>query len=1241
MIVVPPFLKRFQKEAKECLALGYGKKIEFSRGTYQVEIEDPISHETFWIFLQFDERGRLKDHLCSCSQSESGRGCLHQAIAFFHVHSHHNTPLHTRFERSLWNKLCFQYALNYPEISAESLKTTDDETYIYLDSNKKPIFSIKAPLSDIKTIILEREPETEENSLKFSNLPLEELTDWQEGQISPQLSYELSFWSDLAKWLFSMQEAKISYEISFKLAKNKVPNGLKVSFPDVIINWLLPENILIEIIQSLKTVKSPLSVHYILKSEIEHITYDEDLQTFCVVATKDGSGSKHQGITLGEWTYIPDDGFYLKKQRFPSKLEELSEVEKNLNEHSDILKSLLVDCVVRENPISVSYQLFFDENKNLHIIEYLFTPGDLSSSCRHTFGSWVYMSKGDHHPRGFYNVEERLFSDIETIIPPIEIPNFIAQHRTWLNSQEGFKTHLKPIETDLSYCIRENGSLLLTNRLTIESPQDEIIEFDRWAYIPKEGFYYETGLETNLHLYLNVPIPPDQIPLFISRNKEELLLIENFFTEKCPITKTSLKIEINQDGEIEVIPQYDPLPAYKGKKIFFFDGFTYIDGEGFYELPTLIRLPEKFSHHVTIEASSISSFIEEDLDKLTPYITFIDPRLCKAKKKQLVANSIELIENDTKHNYALQLDYQTELGTLSLDSLWHSIHQDQKFIFSNAGLIDLSDKQFAWLKTLKKHNIEKKQKKLRLSTLELLRLNAFDEIVVAPGEDPPHKNALALFKQLTEFQVPEEPNIRELKSQLRPYQMIGVHWLWFLYRHGLSGLLCDDMGLGKTHQAMALIAACKHYWKEKKKKDSPIFLIVCPTSVIYHWQEKIHKYLPKLKVWTFHGSNRDLSSFAKGNDVLLTSYGIWRNEIKALSGIKFEIAIFDELQIAKNQTSRIYHTLLKANVQMRLGMTGTPIENRLRELKTLFDLILPSYMPSDQDYRNFFIRPIEKGGDQSRKSLLSRLIKPFVLRRKKEDVLLDLPEKIEEIAHCDLSPDQQSLYIQVLASSREKILDELNDNSVPIPYIHIFALLANLKQICDHPAAFLKEPENYKNYTCGKWNLFIELLEEARESGQKVVVFSQYLNMLDIIELYLNENSIGYATIRGSTTNRGAEVARFNTDKNCEVFVASLQAAGLGIDLTAASVVIHYDRWWNAAKEKQATDRVHRIGQTRGVQVFKLITKGTLEEHIDAMIEKKTRLLEDVIGTDNYQVMKKFDRQEMIELFQAFPTEEV
>ena len=344
------------------------------------------------------------------------------------------------------------------------------------------------------------------------------------------------------------------------------------------------------------------------------------------------------------------------------------------------------------------------------------------------------------------------------------------------------------------------------------------------------------------------------------------------------------------------------------------------------------------------------------------------------------------------------------------------------------------------------------------------------------------------------------------------------------------------------------------------------------------------------------------------------------------------MAIFDEIQLAKNHLSLLYASLIQIEAPIKIGLTGTPLENHLRELKSLLDIVLPGYMPNDTNYFNMFIKPIEKEESQLAKALLHRLVQPFMLRRKKDDVLLDLPEKIEEISHTDLHPTQRKLYHDVLEQAHETVIRDLKDEGKLIPYIHIFALLSSLKKIANHPALFLKKTDEYKKYHSGKWELFLELLQEALGSEQKVVVFSHFLGMLDIIEAHLKEKGIGYASIRGATIHRREEIERFRTDPQCQVFVASLQAGGLGIDLTSASVVIHYDRWWNAARENQATDRVHRIGQTRGVQVFKLVTLHTVEERIHEMIERKKRRMEEIVGQDDAQVIKTLSRDELIEL---------
>jgi len=313
-------------------------------------------------------------------------------------------------------------------------------------------------------------------------------------------------------------------------------------------------------------------------------------------------------------------------------------------------------------------------------------------------------------------------------------------------------------------------------------------------------------------------------------------------------------------------------------------------------------------------------------------------------------------------------------------------------------------------------------------------------------------------------------------------------------------------------------------------------------------------------------------------------------------------------------------------------MTGTPIENRLGELKALMDLTLPGYLGKDANFERRYVKPIENHEDEERRVQLSKLISPFTLRRKKDSVLNDLPPKIEDIRTCTLSEDQVKLYRDAISARGNELLKHLQQAEKTIPYIHIFALLNLLKQICNHPALVKGKINAYQDFQSGKWDLFRELLQESLDNGQKVVVYSQFLTMIDIMEQYLTEMNIDFVSLTGKTTDREKIIQRFNDDPACRVFVGSLKAGGVGIDLVAASVVIHYDRWWNAAKEDQATDRVHRIGQKRGVQVFKLVTEGTLEEKIAAIISKKRNLMDSVIEESDPAVMTSFTRDELIEL---------
>lgn len=1244
-MTLPDFLKSFAVESERYLQEGLIGEIDFSGPTYQVQMQDLVSGEQIWAFLQLDSRGQIKDSFCSCNEGEDLTHCPHIAAAYLAIYRNSQLPLHLRFENSLWYQLCRLYGERLGD-SVKQLQLIEPGHYVLNSVGGKQIFFVKAKTAAailrLKAIIEERPEETEETSLKFSNLPPEEIVLWREGRPSAYLIYELSFWNDFAHWLMLMQDSGANYTLNFNYSPKQIPNEVLIDFPEVEMNFYISEAKLPELIPSLAHVKSPLIVHNAPQESIERITYDKKSRSLLIELKKPqtpySSNAPSKSISLEGWFYVPEDGFYAKDPHQLLAIPQLTgqQVSEALNEHHEVIRNLLEGTILHEEHASVSYSLAFDAQWNLHITAYVFNVGDLSQSFSYHFGDWAYIDDD-----GFYKLDNMHFDSVEKMIPQSSVAEFVRQERVWLNTQEGFQTHLVSIEAQLTYSINKDKQLIFQRRVAVKDKPHATKDFGQWIYVAGQGFYSKISQQIGLPLRPNIAISADQIPLFIRINRDELHSVPGFFSDHCPVEKMKLNIELSPQNEILISPEYELYPSYSGVNIIFFDNFAYVEGQGFHEVPINPRIPERYRHATQIEAGNLELFLDYEIEELLFSAVTVDPRLLKPSQLDLVAKSIVKPTSQGQEWYELKLYYRSKHAFVPLAQLWEAQKQKKRFVFSEAGLIDIKQESFNWIKLIPKSRLDKRSNILQLSTLELIRLNAIEGLSVEAANEEEQLLSEQLLTEITDFLIPQAPDLTGLNSNLRNYQENGVRWLWFLYTHHLSGLLCDDMGLGKTHQAMALLAAIRNEWKQKKQIDPNHklhFLVVCPTSVIYHWQEKLSMFLPGIRICTFHGSNRSLEDFHHEYDILLTSYSIWRIENALLSKVLFEVAIFDEIQIAKNHSSRVHSSLLSVQTSMRLGLTGTPIENNLRELKALFDIVLPTYMPSDADFRQLFVKPIEREGNLQKRDILSRFIKPFMLRRKKEDVLLDLPEKTEEIAHCVLEPDQAALYASILKQSRENLIKQLEDSNTPVPYIHVFALLSNLKQICNHPAVYLKEPGEYKNYQSGKWNLFVELLDEARESRQKVVVFSQYLLMLDIFEEYLNELGIGFATIRGATTNRGEQIRRFNNDPDCEVFIGSLQASGLGIDLTAGSVVIHYDRWWNAARENQATDRVHRIGQTRGVQVFKLVTKDTFEEKIDQLIMRKGRLMEEVVSVDDHNLVKQFDRNELIQLLQFVDT---
>lgn len=471
----------------------------------------------------------------------------------------------------------------------------------------------------------------------------------------------------------------------------------------------------------------------------------------------------------------------------------------------------------------------------------------------------------------------------------------------------------------------------------------------------------------------------------------------------------------------------------------------------------------------------------------------------------------------------------------------------------------------------------------------------------------------------------EEPE--SLSRIMRNYQKDGYKWLRTLETWKFGGILADDMGLGKTLQMIAVLLAGKN---EGKKGTS---LIVCPSSLVYNWGTEFEKFAPELRVFMVTGNQEERQKRLEGwkeADVLVTSYDLLKRDIALYEDMEFLYEIIDEAQYIKNHTTAAAKAVKVIHSQVRYAITGTPIENRLSELWSIFDYLMPGFLYSYEVFRRELETPIVKNNDEKAMKRLQKMVGPFILRRLKENVLKDLPEKLEEYRYVRLGERQQQIYDGQVVHMREKLArqdgEDFNKNK-----LQILAELTRLRQICCDPSLCL---ENYQG-EAAKLEACMELIQSAIDGGHRILVFSQFTSMLEILEQRLREQDTDYFVITEATTKekRISLVKSFNEGET-PVFLISLKAGGVGLNLTGADVVIHYDPWWNLAAQNQATDRAHRIGQKKKVTVYKLIARHTIEEKIQKLQETKKNLAEQVINGESTG-LGSLSREELLELLEV------
>lgn len=565
----------------------------------------------------------------------------------------------------------------------------------------------------------------------------------------------------------------------------------------------------------------------------------------------------------------------------------------------------------------------------------------------------------------------------------------------------------------------------------------------------------------------------------------------------------------------------------------------------------------------------------------------------------------------------LDFSYEIAIGNDKI-----SLEEFNKLVENSTGLIKYKNKYVLIDKEDSKKIFEQiaKSNLKSMSRMELIHAAMSGQI---DEYDFDYDDAFA--RVIKDFTKPVDVTVpKELKGELRPYQQVGLKWLWTNISKGFGACVADDMGLGKTIQVISLILKMKENGDLKK----PV-LVICPTTLMGNWKKELEMFAPSLDAVIYHGSERQLDI---NHDVILTTYAIMRIDVEELKKHTWSVIIVDEAQNIKNPDTAQTLAIKMLKSDVKIAMTGTPVENRLTELWSIFDFINKGYLGSLKDFQKSYAIPIERFKETSRASKLKMSVSPFVLRRLKTDknVITDLPEKMVLNEYCYLSKSQAVLYEKTLNEMMEKISGFTGINRRG----NIFKLITALKQICNHPYQFLKSGEMSKEQS-GKMEKCVSTVQTILENGEKTLIFTQYKEMGDILtKIITQECNTEPLFFHGSLTvpQREELINKFQNDDNTKVMILSLKAGGTGLNLTSATNVIHYDLWWNPAVEDQATDRTYRIGQDKNVMVHRMITLGTFEEKIDEMLKSKKELA-DLAVYEGEKIITELSDEEIYNIF--------
>lgn len=816
--------------------------------------------------------------------------------------------------------------------------------------------------------------------------------------------------------------------------------------------------------------------------------------------------------------------------------------------------------------------------------------------------------------------QDKMIACEEPLLFECAKPGMIYQNVYYRFQPNIKRKHLRSLSTIRNMTIPEplfgtfvENSLSELSRFAEISNKEIIERFVTLPFVERVGaecdIHYLNGeLEASLHfVYGNVKVPASSTQLevkhiltfitpegILARNlTEEQKIIDHLFQDFLYDPVQGVYSAKNEKKIVEFMTEI--IPAYQGRVKFncpenLLDQFLYDDSVFKLNLRETARID---LYEVEIQVEGYLQGVTVDLlwDCLASKRAFIELSTKKPGRKK---NKPE--DSKTLHRIlVLDLDKLAPvvqiLDEMGINRLDH--HVEQRALWS---LASLDVEHFAGLPI---------------------------EFTIAP-------NLLKIQKQMLGQLPYEDCEIpKAIQASLRNYQVDGIRWLDRLRKMHLNGILADDMGLGKTLQAITILT---QYIADHPGQHS---IVVCPTSLVYNWKEEFSKFNPNIRVLAVDGNplhRKKLLSEIDQFDIVITSYTLVQKDIEFYKTIPFGYAILDEAQHIKNRGTRNAQSVKTIQAAHRLILTGTPIENSLDELWSLFDFLMPGLLSSYDRFVEKYIR--FPAVQQSNKNLdhLRRKVAPFILRRMKKDVLSDLPPVSEIVYHCHLSEIQQELYRSYAASAREELSQLVKKEGFDRVQIHVLATLTRLKQICCHPAIFAKDQA--ESGDSSKYDMLLELLQTLMDGKHKTVIFSQYTRMLNIVREDLQKQGIRFEYLDGSSKNRLSIVKKFNEDQNIPIFLVSLKAGGSGLNLVGADTVIHYDMWWNPAVENQATDRVHRLGQKNSVSSYKLITLNTIEEKILELHNRKKSLVKEVVSRDE-DMMAKLTWEEVLELLQT------